>query len=243
MVLKEWKKENYKEFIEYLKSLKDEEYKKFHSSLVLNSKYEMIGIRLPIMRKIAKEISKINMEGFLKYISGDTKKMYNKYYEEIMIQGLVIASIKDEKIFYKYFKNHIIKIDNWALCDTFCNSIKIVEKYEEKYFPLAIDMCLNEKEFISRTGLVIILSHFVNEKNLNKIFETLNKIESDKFYINMAEAWLICDLYIKHPKETLEFIKHNNLNKFTHNKAISKIHDSYRVSNEDKEYLNGFRRK
>ena len=238
--------ETYQKFIEYLISIKDEEYKKFHSSLVLNSKYEMIGIRLPIMRKIAKEISKTNIEEFLKYSSGDvfwdTPKKHDKYYEEIMIQGLVISSIKDEEKFYKYFKNHINKIDNWALCDSFCNSIKIVEKYEEKYFPLSIEMCLNEDEFISRIGLVTILSHFVEEKNLAEIFEMLNKIKSDKFYINMAQAWLVCELYIKHPKETMEFIKHNNLNKFTHNKAISKIHDSYRVSKEDKEYLNGLRK-
>lgn len=236
MIPENWNKENYKKFLEYLESIKDEEYKKFHSSLVLNSKYEMIGIRLPIMRKIAKEISKTNIEEFLKYSQ-------NKYYEEIMIQGLVISNIKDEEIFYKYFKEHINKIDNWALCDTFCNSIKIVKKYEEKYFNLAIDMCLNEEEFIARTGIVMILSHFVNEKNLKEIFTTLNKIKSDKFYINMAQAWLICDLYIKYPKETLKFIRNNNLNKFTHNKAISKIHDSYRVCKEDKEYLNELRRK
>ncbi|MBO4293341.1 MAG: DNA alkylation repair protein [Clostridia bacterium] len=234
MVPENWNKENYKKFIEYLISIKDEEYKKFHSSLVLNSRYEMIGIRLPIMRKIAKEISKTDIEEFLKYSQ-------NKYYEEIMIQGLVISSIKNEEKFYKYFKNHITKIDNWALCDTFCNSIKIVKKYEEKYFPLAIEMCLNEDEFISRIGLVTILSHFVEEKNLKEIFEMLNKIKSDKFYINMAQAWLVCELYIKHPKETMGFIKQNNLNKFTHNKAISKIHDSYRVSKEDKDYLNGLR--
>lgn len=238
-----WNKDNYKKFIDFLISIKDEKYKAFHSSLVLNSKYEMIGIRLPIMRKIAKEISKTEIEGFLNYTFGDTQKMHNKYYEEIMIQGLVISNIKNEEIFYKYFKEHINKIDNWALCDTFCNSIKIVKKYEEKYFGLAINMCLSEEEFIARTGLVIILSHFVNKKNLKQIFTTLNKIKSDKFYINMAQAWLICELYIKYPKETLEFIKHDNLNRFTHNKAISKIHDSYRVNQEDKEYLNGLRRK
>lgn len=236
MIPENWNKENYKKFLEYLESIKDEEYKKFHNSLVLNSKYEMIGIRLPSMRKIAKEISKTDIEEFLKYSQ-------NKYYEEVMIQGLVISNVKDEEIFYKYFKSHVNKIDNWALCDTFCNSIKIVKKYEEKYFNLAIDMCLNEKEFIARTGIVMILSHFVNEKNLKEIFTTLNKIKSDKFYINMAQAWLICDLYIKYPKETLKFIRNNNLNKFTHNKAISKIHDSYRVSKEDKEYLNELRRK
>ena len=188
------------------------------------------------MRKIAKEIAKTNIEEFLKYSQ-------DNYYEEIMIQGLVISHIKDEKLFNKYFKIHINKIDNWALCDTFCSAIKIVKKYEEKYFKEAIKMALNKKEFISRIGLVIILDHFINEKNLNIIFNTLNKIQSDKFYINMAEAWLICEIYINFPKETTEFIKENNLNKFTHNKAISKIHDSFRVSKADKEFLNSLRKK
>lgn len=232
----EWNAKTYQSFIQYLITQKDEKYKEFHSSLVLNSKYEMIGIRVLTMRKIAKKIAKTNIEEFLKYAQ-------NKYYEEIMVQGLLISHIKDEALFYKHFKDYISKIDNWALCDTFCSSIKIVEKYEDKYFKEAVKMSLNKKEFISRIGLVIILDHFINEKNLDTIFDTLNKIESDKFYINMAEAWLICEMYTKFPNEIKTFIKNNNLNKFTHNKAISKIHDSYRVSKEEKEYLNSLRRK
>ena len=231
MIPNVWNKESYKAFIEYLISIKDIKYKEFHSSLVLNSKYEMIGIRVPTMKDIAKKIAKTsNVEEFLKFAQ-------DKFYEEIMIQGLVISHIKDEKVFYKYFKKHINKIDNWALCDTFCSAIKIVEKNEEKYFKEAVDMSLSDKEFISRVGLIIILSHFVTDKNLDTIFEVLNKIKSDLFYINMAEAWLVCELYIKHPKETIKFIKKNKLNKFTQNKAISKIHDSYRVSKEEKEAL------
>ena len=232
----EWNTKTYQLFVQYLITQKDEKYKKFHSSLVLNSKYEMIGIRVPIMRKITKEIAKTNIEEFLKYAQ-------NNYYEEIMIQGLVISHIKDEKIFNKYFKEYINKIDNWALCDTFCSSIKIVEKHEDKYFKEAVKMSLNKKEFISRIGLVMILDHFMNQKNLETIFDTLNKIESEKFYINMAEAWLICEMYIKFPKEAKIFIQKNNLNKFTHNKAISKIHDSYRVSKDEKEYLSTLRQK
>ena len=231
---KTWNAEEYKEFVKYLISLQDKKYKEFHSSLVLNSKYEMIGIRVPIMRDIAKKIAKSNIEEFLNYAQ-------DKYYEEVMIQGFAISHIKDEKLFYKYFKKYINKIDNWALCDSFCTSIKIVKKYEDKYLKEAIRLALNKNEFISRVGLVIILNHFICLKNLDVIFDTLNKIHSDKFYINMAEAWLVCELFIKFPDRTKEFIKDNNLNKFTQNKAISKIHDSYRVSKEEKELLNAFK--
>jgi len=235
ITVKTWHKTDYKEFIKYLLSLQDIKYKEFHSSLVLNSKYEMIGIRVPIMREVAKKIAKSNIEEFLEYSQ-------NKYYEEVMIQGLVISHIKDEKLFYNYFIKFINKIDNWAICDSFCSSIKIVRNYEEKYFKKSIKMALNREEFISRVGLVMILNHFISQKNLDIIFDTLNEIQSDKFYINMAEAWLICEMYIKYPKETKEFLKNNRLNKVTQNKAISKIHDSYRVCKEEKELLNKFRK-
>ena len=225
-----WNKNTYQEFINYLISIKEDNYKKFHEGLVLNSKYQMLGIRLPIMRKI----SKSNYLDFLN-ISEDN------YYEEIMIQGLVISNIKDINIFDKYHKEHIKKIDNWALCDTYCNSIKIIRKYEDKYFKEAIKLSLSKDEFTSRTGLIILLSHFINKDNLKDIFDTLNKIDSNKYYINMAQAWLLCELFIKYREETLDYLNNHKLNKFTINKTISKIHDSYRVSKEDKEYLNKYK--
>ena len=103
MIQTTWNKETYQEFITYLLSLQDIKYKEFHIGLVQNSKYEIIGIRLPVLRKIAKEIT--NCEEFLNITE-------DKYYEEIMISGLVISHFKDEKIFNKYFKKHIKKIDN-----------------------------------------------------------------------------------------------------------------------------------
>ena len=233
MIPEVWNKDSYKEFINYLLSLKDDKYKEFNKSIVLNSKYEMIGIRVPIVKDIAKKIKDI--DEFLKY-SGNT------YHEEILLQGLVISRIKDEELFYKYYIEYIKKIDNWALCDTFCSSIKIVRKYEDKYYKESIKLSLGDKEFISRVGLVTILDHFINKENLDTIFNTLNSINSDKFYINMAEAWLVCEIYTKYPVETLEFIKNNNLNKFTQNKSISKIRDSYRVSKEEKEELIKYRK-
>ena len=229
-----WKKDDYEKYIDYLISLQDIKYKEFHSSLVLNSRYEMIGIRVPIMREIAKQIAKGNIEDFLKCAK-------NHYYEEVMIQGLVISHIKDEKIFYNYFEDYIKKIDNWALCDSFCSSIKIIRKYEEKYFAKAVGLSLCDEEFLSRVGLVMILNHFISQENLEIIFDTLNRVESDKFYINMAEAWLVCEMYIKFPKQTDMFLKKNNLNKFTQNKTISKINDSYRVDKKSKEQLKKYR--
>lgn len=235
MIPHNWTKDSYNEFILYLKSLGELHYKDFQSKLVF-TKYEMLGIRIPILRKIAKEISKTDFSSYFNLCQ-------DKYYEEVMIEGFVIASIKNENQFDEAFFEHIKKIDDWSLCDSFCNSLKRVNKNESKYFGIAKDLSLKEEEFISRVGLITILAHFVKQPYIKEIFCILNNIKSDKYYINMAEAWLICELYIKFPKETEKYLKNNKLNNFTQNKAISKIRDSYRIPKEEKDYLNTLKRK
>ena len=230
-----WNKETYQEYINYLISIKEDKYKEFHSKLCF-TKYEILGIRLPIIRKIAKQISKTNYEDFLKL----TK---SKYYEEVLIEGLVISTIKDESIFDKYFNKYITKIDNWGICDSFCNSLNIVTKNPINYFNLCKELSLSNEEFISRVGLIIILNYFIKQEYLKDIFNILDSITSDKYYINMAQAWLICELYIYYPQETEKYLKNNKLNNFTHNKSISKIRESYRIPKETKDYLNTLKRK
>ncbi len=236
MLIKKWNKKEYETYIKYLKSLSDSKYREFHKSLT-ETKYEIIGIRVPMMRHLAKEKLKTDYLTFLKYC-GD------KYYEEVFIEGQVIAGIKDENIFLEHFYKFLPKIDNWAICDSFCNSLKRMKKDPDKYFPIVKELSLKDQEvFTSRVGLICILNHFIDEKYLKEIFTILDTIKSDEYYLNMAEAWLVCELYTKYPKETTKYLKKNKLNKFTHNKAISKIHDSYRISKEEKEYLNTLKRK
>ena len=230
-----WNTQTYQEYLKYLKNISEEEYKNFHSKLCF-TKYEILGIRVPLMRKIAKQISKTNYQEFLSLCTF-------KYYEEVFINCLIISLIKEESIFIKYFNEYITKIDNWGICDTFCNSLKIVNTNPTKYFNLCKELSLSKEEFISRVGLIIILNFFIKEEYLKDIFYILNNIISDKYYVNMAEAWLICELYIKYPQPTEEFLKSNNLNSFTQNKSISKIRDSYRIDKETKDYLNTLKRK
>ena len=230
-----WNKQTYQQYINYLISIKEDKYKEFHSKLCF-TKYEILGIRLPIIRNIVKQISKTNYLEFLKLTNSN-------YYEEVMIEGLLITTIKDESLFDNYFNKYITKIDNWGICDSFCNSLDIVTKNPTKYFNLCKELSLSKEEFISRVGLIIILNYFIKEEYLQDIFNILDSISNDKYYINMAQAWLICELYIYYPQETEKYLKNNKLNKFTHNKSISKIRESYRISKETKEYLNTLKRK
>ena len=159
-----------------------------------------------------------------------------------MIKLLVIANIKDIDELMIYFDDAVNLIDNWALCDTFCNSLKLINKNKD-YFLTKIDELINSnKTYHIRVGLIILLCFYVEEKYLDLIIKYLDNIKSDEYYVNMAEAWLICEIFIKYENIGLKYLEHNHLNKFTVNKAISKIRDSYRVSEYMKGYILKFRK-
>lgn len=225
--------QNYRDFIQYLLSLQDLKYKEFHQKLTF-TKYEIIGIRVPVLRKIAKEIAKNYSEDFLKCL-GD------KYYEEVFLEGLVIASLPEDKLL-KYLPKYVNKIDNWAICDSFCNSLTIVKKDYQKYFEYFKEYLKSSKEFTVRVALVVLLNFYVNENYIEEIFKLVDEIKLDKYYVNMAVAWLLAECYIKYPDKTVNYLKVAKINNFTFNKTISKISDSYRVTKEEKEKLKKMRR-
>ena len=229
-----WNNNSYNNFINYLKSNSEISYKEFSEKITF-TKYEMLGIRLPKLRSIAKEISKSDYKSFLNICK-------STYYEEVMIKLLVIANIKDIDELMIYFDDAVNLIDNWALCDTFCNSLKLINKNKD-YFLTKINELINSNEtYHIRVGLIILLCFYVEEDYLDLIIKYLDNIKSDEYYVNMAEAWLICEIFIKYENIGLKYLEHNHLNKFTVNKAISKIRDSYRVSKDMKDYILKFRK-
>lgn len=226
----EWNLKDYKKYEDYLFSLQDLDYQKFHSKIT-KTNYKIIGIRVPLMRKIADNIYKGN---YLKYL----ESYDNNYYEEIFIRGIVISKIKDINILIKKMKEFVLKIDNWAICDSFCNSLKIVNKNKDIFWDEILNFIKSDKEFVVRVGIILILNFYIEEKYLDKIFNIFDNLNTDKYYINMAISWTICEMYIKYKDKTLKYMKKNKLNCFVQNKTISKIKDSYRISKEEKEYLN-----
>lgn len=229
LIKEKWTEKEYFEYVEYLKSLSDKTYKEFHSKLT-TTKYEILGIRVPMQRKIAKAISKGNIVSFLEC----TK---NNYYEEVMIKGFVLSNIKDKEVLLKYLDDYVSLIDNWAINDGFCNSLKIVKKEKEFWFSYFREYLKSTEEFRVRVGLIVFLSFYVEEDYLEKIFSLVDAINVDKYYVNMGIAWLLCECFTKYPNKTLKYLLKSKINSFTFNKTISKIRDSYRVSKEEKEYL------
>ncbi len=227
--MKKWNKRTYQEYLKYLTSLKDEKYHDFSLKLV-SSKYELIGIRIPFLHKMAREISKTDVISFLNLGN-------NIYFEEVMIKGLVLTTLKDKELLLQYLDNYVSLIDNWSICDTVAHSLKIVLQEQDYWFFKFLNYLKSNEIYTIRFGLVILLNFYVKKEYLSKIFKEVSKLNTNAYYVNMAISWLLCECFIKYPEETLLFLKKNTLNSFTFNKTISKIRDSYRVSKEMKDYL------
>ena len=112
-----------------------------------------------------------------------------------------------------------------------------IKNKEQEYINLAKEYLKSKEEFIRRIG-VRILFNYTEKEDLTEIFNIIDSLYAEeKYYVNMAISWLMCELIIKNREQTLEYLKHHKLNDFTINKTISKCRDSYRVSKEDKEFL------
>lgn len=219
---------------EQLFKKQDLKYKEFHSSLCPNVE-KIIGVRVPELRNIAKEIAKEDYDKFL-------EQSKDEYYEELVLQGLVIgyAKISIQETF-KYLKKFVPKINSWAVCDTTCSNLKITKKYMNEMWRFLEQYINSRNEYEIRFALVMYLNYYLTDDYIDEILQKIDKINNDKYYVQMAIAWLISFAYIKQKEKTEKYLQKNNLDKFTLNKSIQKICESYRVSEEDKARLRKYK--
>lgn len=235
LVRKSWTIEDYENLIDFVREHKDEEYKKFHSKLVpdLNN---FIGVRVPVLKNIGKQIAKGNYQEFMIISKCNL-------YEEKMIKGAVICNIKDDlENILSYINDFLPYIDNWAVCDTFCSGLKIVKKYRNEFYEY-IKKCLeSERPFTIRFGLVLLLGYYIDDEYIDRIFEICDNIKSQEYYVKMANAWLLSMCYVKLPDKTKEYLKGCRLDDWTYNKAIQKAIESTRISDNERLLLKSMKR-
>ena len=210
--------------------LADPKYKEFHSGLCPGTN-NIIGVRIPVLRKYAKELAKDDFRSYLSSIADD-------YYEEIMIKGMIIGLAKmetEERL--NYISRFVPKIDNWAICDTFCAGLKFTNRNKDIVWEFIKKYQNSRKEFELRFLIVMLLDYYITDNYIDEVIKILDKTKHDGYYVKMAIAWTISVLYVKYPKITMEYLKNNTLDDFTYNKALQKIIESYRVSEEDKNIM------
>ena len=215
-----WNKSDYQKFVNYLFSFEDLEYKNFNSKLVL--KNNLIGIRVPILKKIAKELAKGNYKEFISI-------MNHNYHEEVLIHGLILGYIKDPM---NYFDDYIKYMDDWQSCDTTISNMK--------YFRYNQDINYIKKYLYHRVGYVILLTYYIKDEYIDELYNIVDNYNSDSYYVKMAVAWLLSYLIIYDKNRAVKYLKKSKLDDFTYNKGIQKAIESKKI--KDKKWLKDLKR-
>lgn len=224
----DWK-EGLEPLLNYLNDIAEPTYRDF-SKKITPGNFTMLGIRIPILKKIAKNISQGDYRTFLTHSD-------RGIYELKILKGLVISNIKNIEEYKEYFEQFLPSIDNWAVCDIFLASSKIIKKDRPYYLNLCKELLKTDDEFKNRVAFVIFLDYFVDEEYRDTILDIIANYKSEHYYANMALAWLLSIIFVKFPKETKEYLTKNKFDENVTKYMIRKIKDSYRVSTEDKEWL------
>jgi 3-methyladenine DNA glycosylase AlkD len=238
LIKDEWTNSDYIEFIEYLKSQADEKYRKFHSSLVPTAKSgEILGVRVPKLREISKEICKGSATSFLRVSKPDM-------YEERMMRGLVISRNKTQNFqeFCSSCDAFSEEINSWAVCDTFCSSLKEVKKYKKEFFPYLLSYLESGNDWKIRFALVIMLDYYLEDEYIDEVLSRCDSIKSDYYYVSMAQAWLVATAVAKCRDKAMAYLLNNSLDNATFNKAIQKCVESRRIDEKTKEFLNSLKK-
>lgn len=198
---------------------------------IVNTELPCIAVPAPRLKEIVKEIVKGNAEGFLKL-------MLWHNHSEVVVNGEVLTKIKDFSEMCEFLDAYSEKVDNWAACDVL--KFKVTDKNAADFARLAKRYFKDALPFRRRIALIIMFKFI--ERDIDLVFELAGGLyDETEYYVNMANAWLICECFIKNRTKTLDFLEKNRLNAFTVNKAVSKMRDSFRVSAEDKEMLKQFK--
>ena len=214
-----------------LKALSDPKYREFHGSLCPGTN-NILGVRVPVLRKYAKDFIKENPNVSYKQID-------DEFYEEVLLKGMLIGLISknDFEANLKELEYFIPKIDNWAVCDIFVAGLKFIKRKPQNYWDFTKSYVKSSKEFEKRFAYVTLLDYYITDEYIDEVLKMLVSEQSQEYYVYMAVAWALSVCLIKYYEKTVNAMKSSNLNKITYNKAIQKACESYRIDNAKKEVL------
>lgn len=208
----------------------DKKFQKFTASLIPNID-NVLGVRTPILRKLSKEL----------YKNGDFSELFEKptkYMEENMLRGMIIGLFKKPvKEVLSYVKDFIPYIDNWAVCDNFCCSLKMTKDNLPLVWDFLAPYLKSKKEFEIRFAYVMLLNYYLIDEYIDRVLNLVDEFNDDRYYTKMAVAWLVSICYIKFPNKTEKYLEKSKLDTWTYNKSIQKICESLKIDKQTKECL------
>ena len=225
-----------KKIRQQIMEMAEPDYQKFSSSLLPGTEH-ILGVRLPKLRKFAKQIVKSDGSFFPDWKSLVRAETF--YFEERMLQGFVLGYVKVQteeecEELLSYIAEFVPKIDNWSVCDSFCSSLKFTRENKEKVWYFLAPYLHSGKEYELRFGIVMLLFYYIEDCYIDEVLDILKHVEHEAYYVKMAVAWTLSMCYVKYPKAVEQIMKEKSLDKFTHNKTIQKICESRQIDADEK---------
>ena len=225
-----------KNILNELYKMQDEKYRDIQVKTIPNIDSDsIIGVRTPELRSFAKKL--IKEDSYKEFL----EELPHKYFEENQLHSFIISEIKDYDICISYINKFLPYVNNWATCDQL--SPKVFKKNKEKLIK-EIKVWIKSKEtYTIRFGIGMLMSYFLDEDFNESYLETISKIKSKEYYINMMIAWYYATALAKQYDSTIKYLENNKLDIWVHNKTIQKAIESYRITDNQKEYLRSLKRK
>ena len=213
-----------------LKKLQDLKYRDMQVKIIPTVEpSSIIGVRTPNLKAMAKEILK----------SGDYKDFLNdlphKYFEENQLHAFILSGMKDAGLCFEELEKFLPYVDNWATCDQM--SPKVFKKHKDELFKRVKEWIASDEPYTIRFGVGMLMEHFLDDDYDTRYPTMVAKLRSDEYYVNMMIAWYFATALAKQYDTIIPYIEKKKLDKWTHNKAIQKSVESYRITDEQKTYL------
>ncbi|HPR39494.1 MAG TPA: DNA alkylation repair protein [Oscillospiraceae bacterium] len=209
-------------------SLAEPDYAAFSGKLIPQEEH-LLGVRVPILRRMAKELCKADWRHALSF--GE-----DLFFEETMLRGMVIAGAAmptEERL--RYTMEFLPRIRNWSVCDSFCASFRDIGKNRQIYLHFLTPLLADEREFTVRFAEVMLLDHFVEPEFVPALLELYGSVRHSGSYAKMACAWGIATCYAAAPEETECWLLQADLDRETFRLALKKIAESFRTRERGRE--------
>lgn len=225
-----------KENLTELQALAEEDYAAFQKKLVPDTAYPILGVRLPQLRRLARQEARENWKAALAEPFA--------YYEEVLLAGLTIAYARaplEEKL--EAIWALLPCLDSWALTDSIAPTLKVRQEELPRLWDFAQTCLENPAAYTRRFGLILLLDYFLIPDYWTRVAELVLALRDGRYYVQMAAAWVTAELAARQFDLAATMLRSGRLDDFTHNKAIQKMRESYRISPEQKAYLRTLKRK
>ncbi len=227
--------ETYEQCIAELYNSVDEKYNDFNAPIA-NSIYKTIGVRMPVIKALAKKVPIACRESVLNGFFDEREHTY----ESVMFAGCLAARRGDYSQTREYLSRLIPLFGSWAHVDCTAPLLRWADRqtlWNDFRYTLT-----GRGEYIKRFYIILMLDCFLTEEYIDKVLDTLaNNVEFGEYYVDMAAAWLLAECLVKFYDKTSPLFEMRTFPKFVHNKAIQKARESYRITAETKSYLNGLK--